>query len=150
MPQFRRKVMIFITNRDRVLIFAHPDHPDAGLQVPAGTLEPGEEPVAGAFREGREETGLEGLEFAAILGTVEFDARAYGRDEIHHRTYFHLRCTAEPPDEWEHWEEDPSDAPGERIRFHLFWAPLGNLPELIAGHDAFLNTLGGRCQPDSN
>jgi 8-oxo-dGTP diphosphatase len=141
MPEHRQKVMVYITNNDRLLIFAHPDHPAAGLQVPAGTLKRDEDPVAGAFREGFEETGIEGLEFVAVLGEIEFDARPFGRDEIHHRTYVHLRCNADTPGEWMHWEEDPSDAPGERVRFHLFWVPLDAVPPLSAGHDALLAVI---------
>jgi 8-oxo-dGTP pyrophosphatase MutT (NUDIX family) len=39
-------------------------HPYAGIQIPAGTIEPGESPEAAALREAGEETGL--TEFAAI------------------------------------------------------------------------------------
>jgi 8-oxo-dGTP pyrophosphatase MutT (NUDIX family) len=37
------------------------DHPNAGIQVPAGTVEEGEAPEAAAVREAMEETGLDGF-----------------------------------------------------------------------------------------
>lgn len=39
-------------------------HPYAGIQIPAGTIEPGESPESAALREAAEETGL--TEFAAV------------------------------------------------------------------------------------
>jgi 8-oxo-dGTP pyrophosphatase MutT (NUDIX family) len=42
--------------------------PEAGFQVPAGTLEDGEEPERGVLREAMEETGLTRLEVVAFLG----------------------------------------------------------------------------------
>jgi 8-oxo-dGTP pyrophosphatase MutT (NUDIX family) len=57
------------------LIFSHPDYPEAGLQVPAGTLEPGEHPEAGVLREAYEETGLTG--FAAGFIDRRFDMSAW-------------------------------------------------------------------------
>jgi 8-oxo-dGTP pyrophosphatase MutT (NUDIX family) len=48
-------------------------HPHAGIQIPAGTIEPGETPAAAALREAAEETGL--TQFAAV------EALGY-RDEL--------------------------------------------------------------------
>ena len=42
-------------------------HPMAGLQLPAGTVEPGEHPVAAASREVNEETGVELTDSGVIL-----------------------------------------------------------------------------------
>lgn len=44
------------------------EHPSAGIQLPAGTLEVGEDPLAGALREAFEETGLDGLRVESELG----------------------------------------------------------------------------------
>ncbi len=46
-------------------------HPNAGIQIPAGTMEEGEEPDAAALREGREESGLSALAVVRHLGTDE-------------------------------------------------------------------------------
>ena len=44
-------------------------HPDAGIQLPAGSVEPGEAFAAAALREVLEETGLRGTQVVAHLGT---------------------------------------------------------------------------------
>jgi ADP-ribose pyrophosphatase YjhB (NUDIX family) len=142
----KRKAFAYITaERDghpHLLLLAHPDHPDAGIQVPAGTMREGEEARAAILREAFEETGLPDLEIASVLGEVVFDARPYGRNELHHRTFAHLVCRHPIPESWDHWETDPDDSPGERIRFTLYWASLDEpLPDLIPGHDAFISEL---------
>lgn len=63
------KVTIFITRPatsgiDLLLI----EHPTAGIQIPAGTVEIDEEPQAAAMREAREETGLTTLRLQGYLG----------------------------------------------------------------------------------
>lgn len=69
MPRLE-KVTAVITRRrhemDELLLIRHPY---AGLQLPAGTVEPGEEAAAAVVREAREETGLE-TEIAAYLGRI--------------------------------------------------------------------------------
>src|SRR5690348_18410922 len=68
MPTLMQKALAYITWGNTLLVFSHPDFPEAGIQVPAGTIEPGEEPEAGALREAFEETGLSGLALVAFLG----------------------------------------------------------------------------------
>lgn len=142
---WRYKAMTCITREGasgpEVLLLYHPDHPDAGIQIPAGTVEPGEAIVAAALREAYEETGLTGLELVGILGVREVDMRPWGKNEWHHRTFVHLRCTQVTPSRWEHWERFAFDAPGEPIRFELVWTPLGTLPPMSGGYDAFLDML---------
>jgi len=41
------KVVAYITQGDRPLVFSHPLCPEAGVQVPAGTIEEGEAPALG-------------------------------------------------------------------------------------------------------
>ncbi len=137
-----RKAFAYITSGRRLLLLAHPDHPEAGIQVPAGTMRPGERVVAAALREATEETGLTDLEPARVLGVRAFDLRPYGRDEVHRRTFVHLVCNQTTGDSWEHWENDPEGSPGERFRFRLYWASLDEpLPALVVGHGALLDAL---------
>jgi 8-oxo-dGTP pyrophosphatase MutT (NUDIX family) len=72
------KVAALITRRigDRVEICVF-DHAGS-TQLPAGTLEPDEDPIAGAVREAWEETGLPHLELSgevAVLSEFELDER---------------------------------------------------------------------------
>ena len=94
MPMTRRvdKVVVYITRGDLLLVFTHPDFPEAGLQVPAGTVEVGEAPADAARREAHEETGLERLSGWTFLGERERDMRDFGRDEVQRRFFFHARC----------------------------------------------------------
>ncbi|HEX3918508.1 MAG TPA: NUDIX domain-containing protein [Caulobacteraceae bacterium] len=63
------KVTCFViragVNGPQVLLLRHPF---AGMQFPAGTVEQGEAPEAGAAREAREETGLAGLGPPRLVG----------------------------------------------------------------------------------
>jgi len=65
------KVTAFVTrlgaSGPEVCVF---DHPRAGVQLPAGTLEPGEDVYAGARREAFEETGLDDLRFRSEVAVV--------------------------------------------------------------------------------
>jgi 8-oxo-dGTP diphosphatase len=152
-----RKGFAYVTHRDalgeRLLIFSHPDAPEAGLQVPASTLEDGENPADGALREAREESGLACLEMAGFLGEQVRDMRDVGRHELHHRYFFHVRCTGLPPERWRNHEAYPSGqvAAGrvhDRPLFELFWVRLpGGVPALTTDHDLYLGRLVERLAP---
>ncbi|MBN2387278.1 MAG: NUDIX domain-containing protein [Anaerolineales bacterium] len=68
------KVTAFITRQTPAgteLLLFH--HPSAGIQFPAGTVEPDEAPEAAAAREAAEETGLSGLRLVEFVGVREED-----------------------------------------------------------------------------
>ena len=134
------KVYAYITHRNRLLVFDHVHFPDAGTQVPGGTLEPGEDPNAGVMREAREETGLPSLRMGAYLGEVDHALPELG--QVHHRHYYHLICGAEPPERWRHDEMDPSDGGPAPITFELYWVLLPEgVPDLIVGLGQMLPRL---------
>ena len=139
----RQKVYAYITHRDRLLVFTQPATlEESGIQVPGGTMEPDEEPEQAVMREAYEETGLDGLEFVRFLGSRDRDFRPFGDDEIHHRHFFHLTCTETPPEQWDHFEQYPSDGSPGPIRFSLFWAVLpDDVPELVGEMGALLPEL---------
>jgi 8-oxo-dGTP diphosphatase len=142
MPAVKRKAYAYVTHRDRLLVFAHPNAPQAGIQVPGGSLEEDETPGAGVLCEAIEETGRTDLEIVRFLGEVVRDRSDVGRDEIHERFFFHLRCTGEPPERWRHGEFTSSEGGPEPIPFDFFWAPLPDgVPELIAGMGQLLPAL---------
>lgn len=129
--QIASKVVAYVTHHRRLLVFTHRDFPEAGVQVPAGTVEPGEAPEAAVLREAREETGLSDLVLVRYLGEHWHDLARFGRDEIAHRRFYHLRCLAEPPEAWLAVEEQPSGGETFPIYFDCRWASLPDgLPDL--------------------
>ena len=125
----RHRAYAYITNGRRLLLFTHPESPDAGVQVPAGTIEPGESPKHAVMREAREETGLAGLKYERLLAQDTRDMRDYGLDELQYRWFFHLTLEGRPKQSWRHGEvaEDGSVL----IPFDFFWADLSALPALL-------------------
>ena len=113
------KAVAYITCDGKLLVFDHPGIPETGTQVPAGTIAPGEPPAEAAMREAFEETGLTSLVMWRSLGEREIDIASFGRDEIHHRHFFHLEYEDDSPDRWRHFEEQPY-AGGEPVAFELY------------------------------
>ncbi len=142
----RHKVVAYIASDDWLLVFWHLDVPGAGIQVPAGTVEPDEDPGLAALREAGEETGLTDLTLIALLGSQARDMRDYGRPEIHLRYFYHLRCGEARRAAWRHDEREPADG-GPPVRFELFWVRLPDqVPPLIADQDALLPELLARLR----
>ena len=145
----RRKAFAYITHESRLLVFTHPNCPDAGIQVPAGTVEPGESTADAARREAMEETGLTALRLNRWIGRHVFDAHPYGQHEFHDRWFYHLTCEEAPPDRWRHGESSASNGSHDVIPFDFFWIDLfGAIPALIAGHDRFIAELKQKMAHD--
>lgn len=140
MPTIKQKIFAYITHGDRLLVFSHPDSPDAGIQVPAGTMEEGEDPDKAVMREAFEETGLSSLRLHAYLG--EDDYHLPEPDQTDRRRFYHLTCGREPPATWRHDEKHPSDGSPGPITFEFFWVRLPDkVPPLAPGHGAMLPEL---------
>ena len=125
------KVVAYVTSGDRLLVFRHVHEPEAGIQVPAGTVEPGESPDDAVIREAHEETGLAGLTIRRYLGSRDYDDPTVRVPPVvHRRYYYHLECGDEAPVVWRHFEEHPSEGPRRRVEFELWWVafPDGVLP----------------------
>lgn len=138
----KRKAFAYITREDHLLVFTHPLAPEAGIQVPAGTIKDGEEPRKAALREAREETGLDKLRVSSFLGTVNRAMRDQGLDEIHQRHFFHLVCDQETPARWQHWEAHPSSGEAGPIPLDYYWVRMpDDVPELIADQGQMLVKL---------
>lgn len=136
------KVFAYITNQNRLLVFRHTDFPEAGIQVPAGTVIPGEDLAVAVLREAHEETGLTDLTIKTYLGEQIRNMQDFGKEEIHHRHFFHLLCGSDPPDQWQHDEIDLGGGGAAPIHFDFFWAALPDqIPELIGNHGIMLPTL---------
>jgi len=126
------KVICYVTRGEDLLVFRHRDQPEAGVQVPAGTVEPGELPDKAAVHETEEETGLSGFRLMRKLGeyahSVEF------RPENHRRHVFQLEAPEGAPDRWQHFAED-------EYWFIFEWVPFGVDPGLAAAQGDLLHLL---------
>lgn len=124
----REKVLAYVTRRsDELLIFAHTEeYPDAGLQVPAGGVEPGEEPDQAALRETFEESGLR-LTDPFYLGSFEWHDEASGR--ILH--CYWLQAPLDTPDRWDHAVSAGDHDKGMIFRYSF--APRSD-PGLLLGY----------------
>lgn len=127
------KAFIYLIRSPReLLILAHPDHPEAGLQIPAGTIKAGESPYDAACRELVEETGLQDFKIEKCLGETLFDMHRFGKAELHRRFFFQASLIGDAPQRWLHYEASDGLNP---IVFEFFWWNLEpGFPDLIAGH----------------
>lgn len=143
----KEKVYAYITAGNRLLVFQQRDYPEAGIQVPGGTLEPGEDPQTGVMREVSEETGLQRLKFEALLGVDEFDLTPYGVNELQRRYFYHLRWDGDALESFEHQEQFPSDGETLPITFEFRWVELPEeIPWLMSGQGRFLPELCHRLE----
>lgn len=123
LPRVQRtfKALAYVLQGEDLLVFTQPESPEAGLQVPAGTIQPGETPGEAVVRELEEETGIDDVRDLELLGTATYDMRKYGREELQERYFFRITLASEPPRQWRWHERHDGLSPAEP--FELFWMP---------------------------
>jgi 8-oxo-dGTP diphosphatase len=145
----KQKVLAYITQGNKLLVFKHADFPEAGIQVPAGTVEPGERLEDAVIREACEETGLSDLVLVSFLGYSNHDLARYGLDRIDHRYFYHLICRQECPATWRHHETNPSEGDQTSIAFDFYWVSLPHgVPELSGEQGQMLDKLLASLRPE--
>lgn len=132
MPKPVEKVLAYITRRGpngtELLVFEHVGMPEAGTQVPAGTVEVGETPLEAVVREVEEETGLSLKIQGRHIGRFEW-YRA-DRDELHYRNVFHFEITEPIADEWQHSVSGSGE--DHQLSFQIHWLAIDEAPQALA------------------
>ena len=138
------KVYAYITSENQLLVFKHVDFPEAGIQVPGGTLDAGETPKAAVLREAGEETGLRDLVVEKYLGGDDCIESRSNQTGIMVRYFFHLTCPSEVPETWQHHEHHPSDGSPGPILFEFYWLLLAEAAEVMDNYfSVMLDRLPG-------
>lgn len=102
-----------------MLVFDHIDFPEAGIQVPGGSVDVGETPFEAIQREVLEETGIIDLKLVRKLGVVYRDMREFGMNVTHEKHYYQFDWVGEYLESWFHDEETPSDGTPGPIAFRF-------------------------------
>ncbi|MEH2049242.1 NUDIX hydrolase [Nostoc sp.] len=144
-----KKAIAYITKNDELMVFTHTDFPEAGVQVPAGTVEENEEPSEAVLREIYEESGVKGVRILELLGIYQYNM-APDRDEIQERYVYHLELTQSTPSTWQHWEIHSSTSKNS-IAFDFYWIKLdGSDLGLAGGQGYFLSKLAHKIKNTEN
>lgn len=137
----RERVVGYVTRMEdghaELLTIEHGDI-DAGIQVPAGRLDPGESLEAGLAREVEEETGVTGLVIVGVLADGDEFEKLYGPGaHVSHA----LHAAAEPggPNDWEHPVTGTGADSG--FAYHCRWVPLDDCPPLWGKPDPLVERL---------
>ena len=123
-PDTKLKVLIFAVSNKGLLAFSEPDFPHIPLQVPGGSVEPGEDLAFAARREFLEETGLEpAADFEKFfVFTYEWPHSTASQTRFHQRHCFTLQLPDDLPETWDHFERHASSGAAP-IRFRFQWLP---------------------------
>ncbi|MDZ8107313.1 MAG: NUDIX domain-containing protein [Nostoc sp. DedQUE12a] len=144
-----KKVIAYVTNKDKLMVFTHTDFPKAGVQVPAGTVEESEEPSEAVVREIYEESGVKGVRLIELLGIYQYDMAPY-REEIQERYVYHLELTEPTLSTWRHWEIH-SSINKKSIAFDFYWLKLdGSDLDLAVGQGYFLPKLAHKIKKSNH
>lgn len=114
------KVYAYVTRRDgELLVFEGPEHD--GLQVPKGTVEPGERLRSALLREIAEESGLAAVGDARHL-TTDVWSRRHDPPKWYVRHFYHA-TVHEPQDSWTHVVTGDGEEAGAEFEFSWIERP---------------------------
>lgn len=141
--QRRQRVAVYVLRRVdsslQVLVFDHLEFPEAGTQIPAGGVEPGEDIEYAALREVMEETGLDQVQ---LLGKVGKQDRPHPHTGEERETTFFVAVTGSPQTEWEHLVIHNGDDAG--LRFRCFFLPIDVAGSVLMDDQGEFLTLAAR------
>ncbi|MEV0278479.1 NUDIX domain-containing protein [Streptomyces sp. NPDC050610] len=141
-PRPRIRVAAYVIRHHTVpelLVFDHIGIPEAGTQVPAGGVRPGEAAEEAVLREVAEETGLP---TAAVVRRLAVEDKPHpDTGQPRRTTFFHLQAPADTADAWTH--HVTGDGGDAGLAFACRFRPLPLVQPLADEQDAWL----GRADP---
>ncbi|MCO0598030.1 NUDIX domain-containing protein [Peribacillus butanolivorans] len=133
-----RKAYGYVTriNEDKpqVLVFQH-SIPEAGIQIPKGTVKPEENTYNAVIREIEEETGLKNVDVEALLAQDYWESD----DGTIHQRFFYKINVSDVPNEWNYQPTGGGDEEG--LTFRFFWISSQEDVVLVRGHGDYLNRI---------
>jgi ADP-ribose pyrophosphatase YjhB (NUDIX family) len=137
-----KKSCAYITrNESELLVFEEPGYD--GVQIPKGTVEPGETPREAVYREIIEESGLATIETLGHLVTDVWNRRD-SPPKRYVRSFFHAPVYG-APDSWTHTVTGSGEERG--TEFDFFWVDLPTSATFALDLDDYLHTLTGAEAP---
>lgn len=121
---------------EKLLLFTHPDFPDAPIQIPGGTVEAKEDVETALRREIEEETGLRELRIRRKIGISEVPS-TLDKDEVLVRHCYVLEAPDQVASEWIHTVE--GDGLDKGVRFRFSWHEIDKDFALSGDLGFFLN-----------
>lgn len=130
------KACSYITrNGSELLVFEGPGHDD--LQVPKGTVEPGERPREATYREAVEESGLATSQAVDHIATDVWTRRE-SPPKRYVRHFYHMPVH-EPRDAWTHTVTGTGEERGREFAFR--WVDLDTDAAFALDLDDYLHVL---------
>jgi 8-oxo-dGTP pyrophosphatase MutT (NUDIX family) len=127
--------------RRELLVFDRREKPGASVEVPAGTIDPGESPEAAARRELFEESGVT-ADPAARIDVYEWEHPENGR--WHRRHVYEFAAPANLPEHWHHVVSAGEDEIGQTFACH--WLAVEEAEKrLVFDQGRSLNRLNPRA-----
>jgi ADP-ribose pyrophosphatase YjhB (NUDIX family) len=127
----------FNSRRTELLVYKHKNYPEAGIQVPAGTVEYDETIEEALYREIKEESGL--IDFLSVNKLKTYVYRHEGKSQYHERHVFHLKAKGETSERWEYKVNSEGEDAG--LIFSYYWVPIQAIPKLAANQDDCIDQL---------
>lgn len=117
------------------MVFKHKNIPEAGIQIPKGTVKEDEDTFSAVIREVQEETGIQRFEVEKLITEDYWE----NDDGAMHKRYFYKIVCNEMADEWEYNPTGGGEEEG--ITFQFFWVSSDEEVELIKGHADYLKMV---------
>ncbi len=126
------KVVAYVlrNNKRDLVVFEHDkEWSEAGIQVPAGTVDAGEDPKVAVLREVSEEVGLSNVKVIEKIDQYLMYRNTHS--QLNRRHVYLLEAGEAIPEKWVH--KVGGDGLDKGMNFHCYWLPLEEAEYRLAG-----------------